>query len=147
MIVGVLAGYGTGLRHFFKYLVPRRGGQFREMFVGPIDELPVGTAVTVTDPRGQDIVIARQKDDPDSPSRGFKALSSKCPHLGCKVHWEAPKGRFFCPCHAGVFNKDGIAIEGPPAKENRNLSTFDVRVDSDTGWVFVMVRREHRYGA
>ena len=147
MGIGVAAGYGLGAFHFFTYLVPlRRDRKKREMFVGTLDRLPVGSSLTVTDPRGQEIVLARTSDNPEHPEEGFKALSSKCPHLGCKVHWEAGADRFFCPCHNGVFDKNGTAVSGPPAKEGKNLSTFEVKVDKASGWVFVMISSEERYG-
>ena len=143
MLVGVAAGYGLGLVHFFRYLVPlRRQGQRREMFVGTLADIPVGTTLTVKDPQGHEVNILRTAENADHPERGFKALSSTCPHLGCQVRWEAANDRFFCPCHAGVFDKEGIAREGPPAQEGKNLATYEVRVNSKSGWVFIMVRPE-----
>jgi len=144
MMVGLVAGYGLGALHFFQYLVPlRKKPQRREMFIGTIDQFPVGTSLTVKDPRGQEIAITRISDD---PQHGFKALSSKCPHLGCKVHWVTSREEFYCPCHQGVFDKEGIAVSGPPAAENKDLPTYDVRVNPDTGWVMVMVPTEQQYG-
>jgi Rieske Fe-S protein len=55
------------------------------------------------------------------------ALSNTCPHLGCKVHWEIRNQRFFCPCHQGVFDSDGVATAGPPAAEGKNLKKFSIR--------------------
>ncbi len=148
MIIGLAAGYGLGAVHFFRYLVPlRKRGKRREMFVGTLDDIPVGSSKTVRDPRGEDIAITRLSESPRDPAKGFKALSSKCPHLGCRVHWEAANQRFFCPCHDGVFDKDGIAVSGPPAKEGKNLSTFEVKVNKQTGWVYVMVSEQSSYGA
>ncbi len=147
MAVGLIAGYGLGAWHFFQYLIPLKAGRRRrEMFVGTLDTIPVGSSLTVRDPAGQEIAVARAADVPDDPAKGFKALSSKCPHLGCKVHWVSSEQHFFCPCHEGVFSKEGIALSGPPAKENKNLSTYEVRVDRTNGWVYVMVSAEQRYG-
>lgn len=144
MLIGLLAGYGMGALHFFRYLVPlRKEPKRREMFIGTIDEFPIGTSVTIKDPRGQEIAVARISDDPE---HGFKALSSKCPHLGCKVHWVGSREEFYCPCHQGVFDKQGIAVSGPPAAENKNLPTYEVRVNPETGWVMVMVSAEQTYG-
>lgn len=146
MIVGLVAGYGLGVVHFFRYLVPlRKRGRKREMFVGTLQDLEVGSSRTVKDPRGEEIALARIAKDDEDPARGFKALSSKCPHLGCKVHWEAGNDRFFCPCHNGVFDKNGIALSGPPAKEGKNLATFEVKVNRETGWVYVMVPETSGY--
>lgn len=147
MGVGLAAGYGLGLWHFFRYLVPLgRRTASREMFVGTLADIAVGASLTVRDPRGREINIVRTGDDADNPAQGFKALSSQCPHLGCAVHWEAANNRFFCPCHEGVFDKQGIAQSGPPAAENKNLANYEMRVDAASGWVFVMVTEEARYG-
>jgi len=148
MFAGLLAGYGLGLLHFFRYLVPLRSGQQRrEMFVGTLGGIAVGTTTTVRDPRGQEIIIARVADVPDDPARGFRAWSTKCPHLGCKVHWEPGQDRFRCPCHEGIFDKNGKAISGPPAKEGKNMLEYEVRANPQNGWVFVMVNQEPTYGA
>lgn len=148
LLAGVVAGYGLGAVHFFRYLVPLgKERKLREMFVGTLADIPVGSSIAVRDPRGQEINLVRLSDDSEHPERGFRALSSKCPHLGCRVHWEEANHRFFCPCHAGVFDKQGKALEGPPAKERKDLSTYQVRVDARNGWVYVMVAQEQRYGA
>ncbi|MGB7786053.1 MAG: Rieske (2Fe-2S) protein [Salinimicrobium sp.] len=53
------------------------------------------------------------------------AFSVNCSHLGCPVRWEEKPKMFFCPCHGGVFHKDGSRAAGPP---NRGLYTYPVRV-------------------
>jgi len=55
----------------------------------------------------------------------FKAFSVNCTHLGCPVHWLPDAEIFLCPCHGGVFNKDGSYAAGPPPK---NLSQYPVRI-------------------
>lgn len=148
MGVGLVAGYGAGALHFFQYLVPlRRKGRRREMFIGTMEDLPLGTTRTVRDPRGQEIIVARIAENPNEPGKDFRALSTKCPHLGCKVHWEAGAERFRCPCHEGIFDRNGVAVSGPPAQEKKNLIEYDVRVDARTRWVYVMVSEDSPYGA
>ena len=45
------------------------------------------------------------------------ALSPVCKHLGCTVNWagdpEQPQ-QFFCPCHAGRYEKNGQNVAGTP---------------------------------
>lgn len=60
--------------------------------------------------------------------RDFIALSNICTHLGCRVRWISDKGQFFCPCHNGVFNKDGQVEAGPPP---RPLDQYQVKVEND----------------
>jgi Rieske Fe-S protein len=58
----------------------------------------------------------------------FVALSSICPHLGCRVHWESHNERFFCPCHNGAFDSSGKAIAGPPKTANQTLPEYPLKV-------------------
>jgi menaquinol-cytochrome c reductase iron-sulfur subunit len=56
----------------------------------------------------------------------FIAMSNICTHLGCRVRWIADKQGFYCPCHNGVFAKDGTVISGPPP---RPLDRFETKVE------------------
>lgn len=45
------------------------------------------------------------------------ALSPICTHLGCTVDWNTDKehpNQFFCPCHLGLYEKDGKNVPGTP---------------------------------
>lgn len=45
------------------------------------------------------------------------ALSPVCKHLGCNVDWNtdaANPEHFFCPCHNGLYTKDGTNVPGTP---------------------------------
>ncbi|KGX87953.1 QcrA and Rieske domain-containing protein [Pontibacillus litoralis] len=45
------------------------------------------------------------------------ALSPICKHLGCVVNWEGGEGhenRFYCPCHDGLYEKNGANVPGTP---------------------------------
>jgi menaquinol-cytochrome c reductase iron-sulfur subunit len=57
----------------------------------------------------------------------FAAISNVCTHLGCRVRWIADKKSFYCPCHNGVFDKDGKVVSGPPP---RPLDRFESRVEN-----------------
>lgn len=60
--------------------------------------------------------------------RSYVAFSNICSHLGCRVRWIEDQEQFFCPCHNGVFAKDGTVLEGPPP---RPLDQFETRVVDD----------------
>ncbi len=45
---------------------------------------------------------------------GFKAFSAACTHLGCLVVWDSSLQKFLCPCHAAVFDENGVVVSGPP---------------------------------
>ena len=55
----------------------------------------------------------------------FVAFSLNCTHLGCPVRWLAEADLFMCPCHGGVYYKDGSVSAGPPP---RPLPRYPVRV-------------------
>jgi Rieske Fe-S protein len=57
--------------------------------------------------------------------RDFIAMSNVCTHLGCRVRWVDDEEQFFCPCHNGVFSKNGTVISGPPP---RALDRFELSV-------------------
>ncbi|MBS4176572.1 ubiquinol-cytochrome c reductase iron-sulfur subunit [Lederbergia citrea] len=47
------------------------------------------------------------------------ALSPICKHLGCTVSWEGSEKHphmFFCPCHMGLYTKDGKNVPGTPPR-------------------------------
>jgi Rieske Fe-S protein len=65
--------------------------------------------------------------------RDFIALSNICTHLGCRIRWISDKEQFQCPCHNGVFNKDGQVVAGPPP---RSLDRYQVKVED--GQLYIM---------
>jgi len=62
----------------------------------------------------------------------YTVMSNVCTHLGCRVRWIPEQGEFFCPCHNGVFAKDGTVVDGPPP---RPLDKFEYKVED--GSIFV----------
>ena len=64
--------------------------------------------------------------------RDYTAMSNICSHLGCRVRWIADNNQFFCPCHNGVFDKDGNVIDGPPP---RPLDRYELKVEGDQLYV------------
>ena len=37
----------------------------------------------------------------------FQVFAINCAHLGCPVRWFPQSGLFMCPCHGGVYYRDG----------------------------------------
>jgi len=79
--------------------------------------------------------IARHAENMRFPEVGWAnetgapvAFSTKCPHLGCNVHWSAENGEFRCPCHNSRFAIDGHVLGGPAP---RGLDTLPVRIQGD----------------
>jgi Rieske Fe-S protein len=103
------------------------------MFVAIADSILPGGSIPFTSPTGIEVVVRRRADsDLSTPPTGadFLALSSVCPHLGCRVHWEPHNNRYFCPCHNGTFDPQGAPTGGPPADDNTPLSAYSLRVEN-----------------
>ncbi len=58
----------------------------------------------------------------------FTAFTANCTHLGCPVRWEQDAELFMCPCHGGVYYKDGTVAAGPPPKR---LTQYKIRIYKD----------------
>jgi menaquinol-cytochrome c reductase iron-sulfur subunit len=67
-----------------------------------------------------------------SNGQEYVVMSNVCTHLGCRVRWIPEKDGFFCPCHNGVFSKDGNVVAGPPP---RPLDRFESKVED--GVIFI----------
>jgi len=65
--------------------------------------------------------------------RDYIAMSNVCTHLGCRVRWISDQDKFFCPCHNGVFDKQGTVVSGPPPKP---LDRYEVKVED--GQLFIL---------
>ena len=128
MTAGLVAGYGTFGSMLGRFVYPTDSKNGDWLFVCTVDFLSPGDALDFVAPAGTKIVVARQGtgETPDD----FLALSSVCPHLGCRVHWEGPEERFFCPCHNGAFDRQGNPISGPPKAGNQALVRFRLKVES-----------------
>jgi len=100
--------------------------------VGHIDDFPVGTTKLVNFDNADAEQYAgmltrsaawlRHNED-----QTFTAFAVNCTHLGCPVRWEEKAQLFMCPCHGGVYYKDGTVAAGPPPKR---LPEYKVRINN-----------------
>lgn len=133
---------------------PVVGFFFRPMFrkyppvwrnVGSLEHFEIGATVQVNlatsgglpwDGPAQDIgAWLRRENETD-----FIVFDSKCTHLGCPVRWLPSAELFMCPCHGGVYYKDGDVAAGPPPDP---LQHFPVRVQNgqvQVQWRFQQVQ-------
>jgi Rieske Fe-S protein len=140
MVGGLAVGYGTLLAWAGRFLYSSGEGSKGWLFVTQVDSLAEGDSLEYVSPTGQPVVIARNAER--GTTDDFVALSSVCPHLGCRVDWQSHLGRFFCPCHNGVFDPAGVATAGPPADVNppQQLSKYPLMVEN--GLLFIEVSLE-----
>ncbi len=127
-VVGALIiAIGTFLRHAIVYLLPKKKKKtYHKYLVAKKSEMPINKAKKIT-LSGKPVYVVRLNE-------GYKVFSGVCTHLGCIVRWEEQKGRFYCPCHQGVFSKNGQVLSGPPP---RPLDEFEVHLEQNL--VFIKV--------
>ena len=98
--------------------------------VGKIEDFEIGKTVNVPFPDPSPLpwagITAKaaawlRRDSQDK----FIAFCVNCTHMGCPVRWLQDAELFMCPCHGGIYYKDGTVAAGPPPKP---LSRYDVRI-------------------
>jgi Rieske Fe-S protein len=57
----------------------------------------------------------------------FQVFAVNCMHLGWPVRWFPQSGLFMCPCHGGVYYRDGSRASGPP---ERGLFEYPYKVEN-----------------
>lgn len=88
--------------------------------LGSIDNFPIGKVVksevslpvqlTASNLQEKAVYVWRRSDDE------FIVYSRACTDLGCPVNWDPGSEWFFCPCHGGIFDKEGNRRAGPPKR-------------------------------
>lgn len=141
MAGGLAAGYGTFAALAVRYAFPT-DVETPWLYVAPATELDPGESLVFESPVGVKLTIARRLGGNESadPAEQFIALSSICPHLGCRVHWEPHNKRFFCPCHNGVFDPEGKPVSGPPKSAEQELSRYPLKVADGLLYIAVSTR-------
>jgi len=106
---GLLFGLGTLALRFAQFLVPApRPKQVQAVLIGTEGQVPDGDAVPMAIGTHKLLVLRT--------SEGVTAFSRRCTDLGCLVSWSKERQQFLCPCHRGVFDKEGTNIAGPPPR-------------------------------
>jgi menaquinol-cytochrome c reductase iron-sulfur subunit len=108
--------------------------------VGKVDDFKVGETVAISFENAAPLAWDGQTAKTGAWLRRnteteFIAFALTCTHLGCPVRWMASAELFMCPCHGGIYYKDGNVAAGPPPKP---LPRFQTRVNN--GAVEVMTQ-------
>jgi len=112
-----------------RFITPVKREINRKIFTVGLEELPLNATKRFQDLQGRDLMIVRTGE------REVRAISTVCTHLGCTVFWQKDRQEFFCPCHNGRFDKNGIVLEGPPPAP---LDLYPVEIEGDN--VFVVFK-------
>jgi Rieske Fe-S protein len=89
------------------------GDRLRSSRVDSPDEIAPGEGAVVRVGGGHSAVY---RDDQGA----VHAMSARCTHLGCIVHFNDAERCWECPCHGSRFDVDGRVVQGPA---NRPLET------------------------
>ncbi len=138
MAGGLAAGYGAFGLMAGRFLFPVRKEEGLWIFVAPEASLKQGESFRFRLPNGRPVNVTRLAAK--GSAEDFLALSSTCPHLGCQVHWEPHKNRYYCPCHNGTFDPSGTATGGPPAEAGESLPRYPLRIEK--GLLFIQISQE-----
>lgn len=129
MTLGVGLGFGTAIVRAGQFLIPKeKEKKAGEVLIATVSDIPEKAPLPVE--------IAGNKALLLKTNEGFVAFSRKCTDLGCLVSWDSNRERFVCPCHQGVYDKNGKNISGPPP---RPLDRFDVVQKGEMLYVKVTV--------
>ena len=61
------------------------------------------------------------------PAEGEAVVySQNCTDLGCPLTFDPGSQCFFCPCHGGIFDRNGERMAGPPS---RPMYRYATRID------------------
>jgi menaquinol-cytochrome c reductase iron-sulfur subunit len=138
--VGATIGLGIGVPAVSYVVGPalKKAEEQNWIQLGAVAKIPLGVPTLfkfkITSQTGwivdeREISVYILSDD----GREFVAISNICTHLGCRVRWIDNTEEFFCPCHNGVFDKQGNVLAGPPP---RPLDHYQVKVED--GQLFIL---------
>jgi Rieske Fe-S protein len=110
----------------------RANGYLDWVTLGPVTNFPEGETrlatfrnplVLPTDGKTVDTACWVRRIEGDQ----FQVFAVNCMHLGCPVRWFPQSGLFMCPCHGGVYYRDGSRASGPP---ERGLFEYPSKVEN-----------------
>lgn len=133
-----------GIPSFGHIISPALRAQERPLLsLGSVDQFEVGK------PKKVDFVYYKRDGWIEEQASGsawvvrtsptvLTVFDPRCTHLGCPYGWDADRGRFFCPCHDGVFAVDGQVVSGPPP---RPLDRFESAVEGGKLFIREVIKR------
>jgi cytochrome b6-f complex iron-sulfur subunit len=101
------------------FLYPVKKKKPLPLFICLSSEILMGKPVEAKDPEGRMILLIRNNNG------NLAAIGTVCSHLGCTIYYRPQKNIFECPCHQGVFDKDGNPVSGPPEMPLARYETIE----------------------
>lgn len=137
-LASLAAAYGFFGATAIKFVFPeRRAPRIRRMFLAFASDVPQGESKSILMPSGDQLLVSNTRNIDAETGNTFVAFSNSCPHLGCKVFYEAKKEQFICPCHQGIFDAEGKPISGPPAQSGSSLKHYRIEVEGNSIYALI----------
>lgn len=138
MLGSLAASFGTLTGFAVAFLLPaRRRTRTQRVFLGFASAFAPGLSRVFELPSGDHLVVTCGHSEETASGLAFRGYSDRCPHLGCRVHYDDGADQYICPCHAGVFSADGEGISGPPAQAGQRLQAYRLEVDGNSLYAVV----------
>lgn len=99
----------ASIKTFFSDMGQSVKGLSRQLFSIPkssLDELPAGHG-GIIEHGGKKIGAYKDED------QKVYLVSTRCPHLGCRLEWNPDEKSWDCPCHGSRFDYAGNLIDNP----------------------------------
>jgi glycine/D-amino acid oxidase-like deaminating enzyme/nitrite reductase/ring-hydroxylating ferredoxin subunit len=96
--------------------VGQLGVKFTGHLLGDRVRPPSARSAAEDVPRGQARVVGTTLDRAGvyrAEDGSVHAVSLRCTHMGCLLHFNAAETSWDCPCHGSRFDVDGAVLEGP----------------------------------
>jgi Rieske Fe-S protein len=137
-LASLAATYGLFASYAMKFVFPeRKEPRLRRVFLAFASDIPQGDSKSILMPSGDQLLISNTRSIDAETGNTFVAFSNSCPHLGCKVFWEAQAEQFICPCHQGIFDAEGQPVSGPPAQSDSNLKHYRIEVEGNSIYALI----------
>jgi menaquinol-cytochrome c reductase iron-sulfur subunit len=140
-LVGTIVSAVVGLPVIGYVVSPalKKGGGDEWITLGPISALEPGVPTPFTFSVTREVAWRRARINRTvyavtEDGLNVAVFSDACTHLSCKVHWEEDRSAFVCPCHDGVFDKQGNVVSGPPPEP---LHHFQTQIENDQLMIYV----------
>ena len=93
-----------------RYLGYVKGGGSGDVMI-PASDISAEHPSKLIDIDDQPVLVIYQ------PDKGVRAFTATCTHLGCTVSYQPEVPQFYCKCHHGRYDVDGVNVPGTRPKK------------------------------